>query len=467
MKVKAYRHQVAAFNYSLQQYETGKGVAMLADMGTGKTLITISVAGTLAAKGIINRMLIVAPKSIVPVWGIEFRKFADFRYAFAELDGDLAKKRAALGYMTGGTVLQVVAVSYESCWRLEKEITKWKPDFIVCDESLKIKNPMAKQAKALHNLGKISKKNMILTGTFITCGPLDAFSQYKFLDESIFGPSFYSFRSKYAIIGGFKNKQVVGYKNMDEFVKKVHSIAFRIRLEDAVDMPPYIDETRYVNLEPSAKTMYERLERDSYMELEQGEITMRNVLTLHLRLSQFTGGFLRSDDGGLQQVSGAKLEALEDIVDTCMESGRKVAVFARFVPEIQAISKMLKDKGIGHSVIMGSVQDRAEQVRRFQEEAEERVFIGQLQTASKGLTLTAASVEVFYSLDFSFENYDQSRRRIYRIGQNKKCLYIHLVCKGTDDEWIMDVLKHKGNVSKLVTDEWRALAEKKQQKREE
>ena len=467
LKVKAYCHQIAAFNYTLRQYEKGKGVAMLADMGTGKTLITISVAGALQEKGIIKRMLVVAPKSIVPVWRMEFQKFADFRYAFAELDGDITKKRAALGYMTDAKVLQVVAVSYESCWRLEKEITKWKPDFIVCDESLKIKNPMAKQAKALHNLGKLSKKNMILTGTFITCGPLDAFSQYKFVDENIFGASFYNFRSKYAIIGGFKNKQVVGYKNMDDFVRKIHSIAFRIRLEDAVDMPPYIDETRYVTLEPSAKAMYDQLEKDSYMELEQGEITMRNVLTLHLRLAQFTGGFLRSDDGGLQQVSSAKLEALEDIVDSCIAANRKVAVFARFVPEIEAISKMLKDKGIDHSVIMGSVQDRAEQVRRFQEEPEVKVFIGQLQTASKGLTLTAASVEVFYSLDFSFENYDQSRRRIYRIGQKKKCLYIHLVCKGTDDEWIMDVIKHKGNVSKLVTDEWRALVQKKQQKREE
>lgn len=199
-------------------------------------------------------------------------------------------------------------------------------------------------------------------------------------------------------------------------------------------MPPYIDETRYVTLEPKAKALYDRLERDSYAELEQGEITMRNVLTTHLRLSQFTGGFLRSDDGGLQQVSSAKLEALEDIVDECIESGRKVAVFARFVPEIDAISKVLKDKGIDHSVIMGSVQDRAEQVRRFQEEPEVKVFIGQLQTASKGLTLTAATVEVFYSLDFNYENYDQSRRRIYRIGQKKKCLYIHLVCRDTDDE---------------------------------
>ena len=76
-----------------------------------------------------------------------------------------------------------------------------EPDLIVCDESSKIKNPQAKQSKALHRLGKLSRYNLILTGTPITNNPLDFYSQYRFLDESIFGASFYSFRARYAIIG--------------------------------------------------------------------------------------------------------------------------------------------------------------------------------------------------------------------------------------------------------------------------
>lgn len=106
---------------------------------------------------------------------------------------------------------------------------------------------------------------------------------------------------------------------------------------------------------------------------------------------------------------------------------------------------------------MGSVKDRAEQVRRFQEEDDVRVFVGQLQTTGMGLTLTAASVAVYYSLDFSYSNYEQSRARIHRIGQKKKCLYIHLVCKGTVDEKVMNALKHKGDIAKLMVDDWRSL----------
>ena len=93
----------------------------------------------------------------------------------------------------------------------------------------------------------------------------------------------------------------------------------------------------------------------------------RNVLTRLLRLSQCTGGFIRNDAGdALQQISSAKLEALEDIIDSCMEERKKVVVFARFVPEIDAISAMLRKKKIAYALIKGDVKDRAEQVDEFQ-----------------------------------------------------------------------------------------------------
>jgi SNF2 family DNA or RNA helicase len=158
-----------------------------------------------------------------------------------------------------------------------------------------------------------------------------------------------------------------------------------------------------------------------------------------------------------QQVSSAKLEAFEDILDQCLDENKKVVAFARFVPEIEAIERLLNKKGIGYSLIYGATKDRAEQVKRFQEDKDIKVFIGQLQTTGMGLTLTAASVAVFYSLDFSYANYEQSRARIHRIGQKEKCLYIHLVCKNTVDEKIMNALQKKGDISRLMVDDWRKL----------
>ncbi|MCL2796830.1 MAG: SNF2-related protein [Firmicutes bacterium] len=305
---------------------------------------------------------------------------------------------------------------------------------------------------------KASKYNAILTGTPIVNNPLDFFSQFKFLDESIFGGSYYSFRAKYAILGGFQNHQIVGYKNLAELVGKAHSVAYRVKIADAVDLPERIDEVRMVALESKAQSIYKSIERDSYAELMNGEISTKNILTKLLRLSQVTGGLIRSDDGeDVQAVSTAKLAALEDIIDACMSEGNKVVVFVRFLPEIAAIERLLKKKGIDYSLICGEVKDRAEQIRRFQEEASVRVFIGQLATVSMGLTLTAAHVVVFYSLDFNYSNYEQSKARIHRIGQKEKCLYIHLVAKNTVDETIMAALKHKRDVATLIVDDYKKI----------
>lgn len=457
VKAKLFAHQQDAYDFALDAFEKGKAVALLADMGTGKSMMTIAITGTLEAEKGVKKMLVVCPKSIVGVWEDEFRKFADYRYALTVLDGTMDKKRASFNYMQGAA-LQIIVVNYESCWRLETEITKWKPDLIVCDESSKIKTPSASQSKALHRLGRQSKYNIILTGTPITGSPLDIFSQYKFLDDSIFGTSFYLFRNRYAILGGYQNRMIVGYRHLDELVEKVHSIAFRIKIEDAVDLPPFIDETRAITLEPKAQSLYRMLEQDCYAELANGEVTARNVLTQLLRLAQCTGGFIRDDvKGEAQQVSGAKLDALEDIIDNCLDEEKKVVVFARFVPEIEAIAAMLKKKKIGYAQIYGATTDRADQVKKFQEDPEIKVFIGQLQTTGMGLTLTAANVAVFYSLDFSYANYEQSRARIHRIGQKQKCLYIHLVGKGTVDEKILNALKHKGDIAKIMVDDWRSL----------
>ena len=402
-------------------------------------------------------MLVVSPKSIVTVWEQEFEKFAAYPYTAAVLDGDSGKKADTIRHMNGSG-LQVVIVNYESCWRLESEIVRWEPELIVCDESSKIKNPQAKCSKALHRLGRLSRFNLILTGTPITNSPLDFFSQYKFLDESIFGGSFYSFRGKYAILGGFQNHQIVGYKHLNELVEKAHSIAYRIRIEEAVELPEFVEEIRPVKLERKAQQIYDGIDKESYAELMGGEVLARNVLTRLLRLSQVTGGFIRDDINGIvEAVSHAKLEALEDILDSCMDEGKKLVVFARFVPEIDAISTMLRKKGIGYALIKGDVTDRAEQVERFQTDPDTRVFIGQLQTTGMGLTLTAASVCVYYSLDFSFANYEQSRARIRRIGQTKRGVYIHLVCKDTIDETVMAALKKKANVASLLVDDYKQL----------
>ena len=176
--------------------------ALLMEMGTGKSLTSIGVAGTLYQYGYINRLLIVAPLSITTVWSEEFEKFAAFSYTLTILEGSSDKKRKAIEEFSGSG-LEVLVINYESAWRLEKELAAWQPDMIICDEGHKIKTHNTSVSKTMHRLGAAAKYRMLLTGTPVTNKALDIFSQYKFLNPAIFGRSFYTFRSRYFYMTGY------------------------------------------------------------------------------------------------------------------------------------------------------------------------------------------------------------------------------------------------------------------------
>lgn len=401
-------------------------------------------------------MLIVAPLSILSVWEAEFAQFAAFDYALAVLTGDGAKKADTLRHMNG-TALQVAVVNYESAWRMERELSAWGPDLIVCDEGHKIKTHNISASKAMHRLGAKAGYRLLLTGTLITNKAIDVFSPYKFLNPTIFGTSFYAFRNRYFDMVGYGNHTPVLKKSMEaELSARLHSIAYRAAKADCLDLPETTDVVRQVELEPAARNIYRSLVKESFAELASGEVTAPNVLTRLLRLSQLTGGFLGNDENAaVQQISSAKLSAMEDILDSAVAEGQKLVIIARFLPEIRAICKELDGRGLRYACITGEVQDRAAQVAQFQNDPDVLAFVGQIATAGLGLTLTAASTMVFYSLDYSMSNYEQAKARIHRVGQRNPCTYIHLIAKGTVDEKVLTALRNKADLAKALVDDCR------------
>lgn len=462
LTVTPYEHQLKGYNLAcrsmgiIENNCTSPGFALLMEMGCGKTITSIAIAGRAFLSGKIKRLLILAPKSIVTVWEDEFSKFADFPYSLSVLQGSSVKKIQTLKSIPNKG-LEVAVVNYDSIALIEKELLSWTPDMIICDESSKIKNPTAKMSKATHKIAKFCNYRLILTGTPIQNNPLDFFSQYKVLDENIFGKSFYAFKNEYAVLGNFN--QPVGWRNLAELVRKAHSVAFRVTKEDALDLPETTDIIRSIPLEDKALKLYKQFVKDSFMELSKGEVTATNILTRLLRLQQITGGFLRPDEESdrYEQVSSTKLDALEDIIDTAVSEGKKIVVIARFIPEITEICKMLESKGIKYAKVCGDVKDRAHEVDEFKNNPECMVFVGQLQTVSMGLTLTASSTMVFYSLSYNFADYSQARARIHRIGQRNTCQYIHLVAKDTIDETVLNALEQKENIATKIVDEWRSI----------
>lgn len=352
IKVKPYEHQKKAFAFACDKFGVfdGKmkscGTAFLMEMGTGKTISSISVAGCMYRFEKIDRLLIVAPLSILGVWEEEFAKFADFPYSLTVLKGTAAKKKEQLKNLPNDG-LQVVVVNYETAWRLEKELLVFNADMIIADEAHKLKENRTSQSKGMHHLGDKAKYKLLLTGTVITNRELDVFSQYRFLNPQIFGTSFYTFRNRYFDMGGYGNHTPVFRQWMkEEFLEKLHSAAFRVTKAECLDLPAVTEEIRSIELEKNAAELYSSIEDESYAQLDDSEVTTANILTRLLRLSQITGGHLTDDDGVLKKVSTAKLDALSDIIDSATAEDKKLVIMARFVPELDEIQEFFEKKKI-------------------------------------------------------------------------------------------------------------------------
>lgn len=413
-------------------------------------------------------MLIVAPTSVCAVWPKEFKDYADFKYIVKTLLGTKAQRLKELDDLEKFpfSALKVAVINYESTWRdgILERLLEYDADLIIADESQRIKTHDASQSKAMHQLGDKARYKMILSGTPVQNEAIDLFSQYRFLDSTIFGTNFYTFRGRYAVMGGFNRKQIVQYRDLDQLIKKEHSIAYRVTKEEALDLPEQTFQNRYISLDKKERNLYDRLRRDSFAELDGGgKITATTVLTKLLRLQQFTGGFLVEDEAMQPKlVSKGKLDALADILEDYVVDGKKkLVIFARFIPEVMEIIKLtdsiIGKHGMKSVAIYGDIKKelRGDIVQQFQKDPATTVFIGQIDTAGTGITLTAADTCVYYSVNFNYATYSQSLARIHRIGQHHPCTYIHLVVENTVDSTILNSLSKKEDLAKAVVDDWR------------
>lgn len=472
VKANLYKHQIRGANMALRAFGAldaktpGGGFGELFEMGCGKTLTTIAVAGALYNLGKIDRVLVVAPTSVCSVWPHDLNQFATFPWEARVLMGDKKKRLKALHELENWPfkALRIAVINYESTHRegIFEALAAYKPDLIVCDESQRIKNPSAAQSKALHKLGDAAPFRMILSGTPVQNNAVDLYSQYRFLDPAVYGANFYAFKNRYCIMGGYGQHQIVGYRNMDELVEKEHSVAYRVTKEECLDLPQQTFINRYVQFTDAEQAIYEQLRKSSFLELETGEnVTATTILTMYLRLMQLTGGFLTADESTRpKQVNTAKLDALADIVDDyVVDAGKKLVIFARFRAEIAAIENLLRLRKIQYGSIYGDVpmEERGKIVEDFQTNPDTKVFVAQIQTAGLGITLHAASTAVFYSYDYNYANYAQALARIHRIGQRLPVTYIHLVVDGSIDEKILAALENKEDMAKTVVDSWREV----------
>lgn len=471
-KTNPYEHQLRAFNLSRDL----KVFGFFLEMGCGKTKVSIDTMAYQYQNHSVHTVLILAPNGVHSQWVDE--QLPDHNPIPEETVSEIfrsylkaadKKRMKALLEMKPGTKLRVVsmnieALSSESGLRFAQEFLATadpKNCAIYLDESSRIKRISATRTKNCMKLKPYAEWRRILSGTPVTKGVEDLYSQLKFLDDRILGFSSYvAFKAKYCIIESFdKYDKIVGYQYIDDIQKRLDGYTFRVRKIDCLDLPPKIYHKRYVELTDKQRSSYEKLVEELMLELDNGQIIeARLAIVRLLRLQQVLCGYVPTGEGEevvelVEPDKNPRIIATKEIVE---EADGKVIIWARFRKDIQDLEIALKEfnpvKYYG-----GMTSEQKDEAKRKFVKGDAKIFIGNPAAAGIGLNLTVADTVIYYSNSFDAEYRWQSEDRNHRIGQDKPVNYIDLIAKGTVDTRIISSLRQKQNIASMTIDQLREL----------
>ena len=282
------------------------------------------------------------------------------------------------------------------------------------------------------------------------------------MDPSCLGiPSYYAFQNRYAVqierrLATHTFKQIVGYRNLDELKEKLDQFSFRVTKEECLDLPDKVYSRRDVELTPDQKKYYDQMKLMALSMFEDGSLmSTNNALTQLMRLHQICCGHIKLDDGRQEDIPSNRIEELKAVL---AESSGKVIIWANYRRDIENI-KLALQKEYGMTSVATyfgdtEAEERQTIVEQFQDLNNElRFFVGNPRTGGYGLTLTAATLVVYYSNSFDLEIRLQSEDRAHRIGQTSKVTYVDLITRDTVDEYIVKALRNKINIASKVLGE--------------
>jgi len=440
-----WEHQKRGIAFMLNLKNKGKRGGYLAfDMGTGKTLTSLSFARIIDSK----RTLVVCPKAVISTWEREARRwFPDYFVPVPLNEGNSYYKTELVRRGVNGDSPTLVIVNYDSLIRepLSDYISSVEWDLLILDEAHFVKSHESKRFKVLKKIKR--KFSIALSGTPMVQGPLDIWTQAFLLDKTFLGENFYAFRHTYAILGGFGGRQVVGYKNQDYLAKKLSRFMMKVSIDDVLELPEAVSEVVEIELEPEAKRLHDSIYsqlREAAMEGRVGEHYAALAIT---RMMQITGGvFVNDETGEVVKVSKAKRDALEELLSMVgATAGEPVVVFGVFHHDLDTILEVAKNLKIS----AGELSGRRNDLDRFQKGAINLIAV-QIQAGGVGVDLSRARYSIYYSVGYSLGNYLQSLARTRRPGQTRKVVYLHLVSKGTIDERVFEALRNKSEVISYV-----------------
>lgn len=388
--------------------------------------------------------LVVAPKSLLYNWQSEARKFCPGLHTV--IYSGISRHRLLGKLQTADLVI----MSYGTMRNDIEELERLKFNLVIIDESQAIKNPSSLTARSLLRLN--SKYRLALTGTPIENTLLDVWSQMNFLNRGLLGS--YTYFEKTFIRPIEKSndvRQTAELKRiLDPFVLR------RTKKQVAKELPPKVEKVHFCEMSPEQAERYEKvksqyrneiLEHVSQVGIARSRLKIFNGL-MHLR--QLALNPVLKDDE-YSGVSG-KDEEIRHMLQRALEGGHKVLLFSQFVSYLAVFEQMLQAEGIGYSYLDGSMdeKERAEAIRKFQDDTETKVFLLSLRAGNSGLNLTAADYVFLADPWWNPFTMRQAEDRAHRIGQEKTVFSYRFITKNTIEEKILALQQRKTSLAESI-----------------
>ena len=388
----------------------------------------------------VHKVLVIGPLRVArDTWPNEIQKWdhlKDLRVSVAV--GDARKRRIALMRKADVYVINREMVK----WLVEESNLPFDYDMVVIDELSSFKNPQSQRFKALMKVRYGVKRIVGLTGTPASNGLMDLFAEYKLLDMGKrLGRYITRYRLSYFQPDKTNGSIVYSYKPLpfaeEEIYKKISDITISMKSGDFLQMPEKLMTEYEVEMDEKEKAEYGRLKDNLALTVGDQEITAANAASLCGKLSQMANGAVYTDDHNVKVFHDRKLDALEDMIEAA--NGKPVMIAYWFQHDLDRIKERLREIGVVYEKI-----DSEDSIKRWNA-GELPVALIHPASAGHGLNLQdGGSTIIWFGLTWSLELYQQTNGRLWRQGQKDRTVVIqHIITKGTIDERILSVLKHK------------------------
>jgi len=417
---------------------------IFASGNTGKTMAALWSIDFLMKSKEVTKCLVIAPLSTLErAWGDSIFYNLPERN-FVVLHGSRERRLKLLAEDVDFYIINTDGVKII----LEALADRPDIDLIVVDELATARNSGTDRWKAINAICNKQHPRKVwgMTGTPTPNAPTDAWAQCRIVTPSSVPPYFGRFRDK--VMRQVTQWKWVPREEALETVRQAMQPNIRFALEDCVDLPPQIFETRDVELSTEQRQAYREMLVRLHTEVGEGQITAVNEAVKMLKLLQIATGCVFDNTGEVVELPNEHRNSV--VEEICEEAEGKVIVFVPFTAALHAVAKRLS-KSWEVAVVHGGTpkHERDEIFKAFQNEGGPRVIVANAGTMSHGLTLTAATVICWYAPIMSHETYSQACARVRRPGQTKTTVIVHVA--GSEVERLMyERLKNKEAMQGLL-----------------